>query len=296
MDPSPDRPAGDPPAYEPPPAPPGADTGARAGEAAYAAAPPRFPIDLVQELRTGRRARAFLWLGLAGAVVNAATGVVAMDWMARELPSMLDAIEREQVYEPVMGGAVLVASTVGQLSSLAVVAAGLVFVVWFHRAMTSARDLGLPQRLSPTWGVLGFILPVIDFWFPYWGAADLFPPGHPGRRLVGRWWMAWIGARLTTIASAVLAFVSVVAAGAGAVATVFCYVVAAVLGRAVIAAALTEHHALAERTGRVPPGFDVVAAMAAATAGAAGAGGAGTPDPWARAAEAADREAARRPR
>jgi hypothetical protein len=269
---------------EPPPDPP-----------AYPPAPTPPPIDLVQELRSGRRARAFLWVGLAAAVLNTATALVAMDWTAREMPAILDAADRGQVYEPVVDGTVMTASTVAQFSALAMLAAGVVFLIWFHRAMMSARALGLRQRLSPTWGVLGFVSPVVDFWFPYWAASDLFPPGHPGRRLVGRWWMAWIGARLTTVAAAVLAFFSPVAAGAGVAATALCYVVAAVLGRAVIAAALSEHHALAERAGRVPAGFDPVTARAAAGAAAGGGptGGAAVADPWARAAEAAERESGR---
>ena len=66
------------------------------------------------------------------------------------------------------------------------------FMMWLRRAAEFARRAGLPAARDPMWAVLGFFVPIVNFWFPYQVARDLFPPGHPGRRLVGRWWASWI--------------------------------------------------------------------------------------------------------
>jgi hypothetical protein len=72
------------------------------------------------------------------------------------------------------------------------VAVAITFMMWLRRAAAFARRAGLPPARDPMWAVLGFFVPIVNFWFPYQVARDLFPPGHPGRRLVGRWWASWI--------------------------------------------------------------------------------------------------------
>jgi len=70
------------------------------------------------------------------------------------------------------------------------VAAEILLIVWTYRAAVHARRLGLPARLSPVWAVLGWIIPVVDLWFPYWVLADCLAPGDRHRRaIVLRWWL-----------------------------------------------------------------------------------------------------------
>jgi Domain of unknown function (DUF4328)/Protein of unknown function (DUF2510) len=71
-------------------------------------------------------------------------------------------------------------------------AVAISFMLWLRRAAEFARRAGLPAARDPMWAVLGFFVPIVNFWFPYQVARDLFPPGHLGRRLVGRWWASWI--------------------------------------------------------------------------------------------------------
>jgi hypothetical protein len=58
-------------------------------------------------------------------------------------------------------------------------------MIWLHRAATFARRARLPARRATVWAWLGFIIPVVNFWFPYQVATDAMPPGDPARRLVG---------------------------------------------------------------------------------------------------------------
>ena len=51
---------------------------------------------------------------------------------------------------------------------------------------------GLRLRRSPTLAAAGFIIPIVNFWWPYQAAADLLPPGSPDRRLAGWWWGSYI--------------------------------------------------------------------------------------------------------
>lgn len=54
-----------------------------------------------------------------------------------------------------------------------VAAAG--FLIWFYRAARIAYLRGYPQRRSPAWAVVGFLLPAISLWFPYQHARDMYP-------------------------------------------------------------------------------------------------------------------------
>jgi hypothetical protein len=54
----------------------------------------------------------------------------------------------------------------------------IVLIVFMYSAASHARDLGLPARLSPVWAVLGWIVPVVNLWFPYWVLRDCLPPRH----------------------------------------------------------------------------------------------------------------------
>ena len=79
------------------------------------------------------------------------------------------------------------------LLELGLVVIAVLFVIWLRRAAIVARRAGLPAKRDPLWAVLGFFVPIVNLWFPYQVARDLFPPGHPARSLVKRWWTLWIG-------------------------------------------------------------------------------------------------------
>jgi hypothetical protein len=141
------------------------------------------------------------------------------------------------------------AQSVAQLLQLVLFGVGVVFLIWFFRAATNARSLGLPARHTPVWAVFGFLIPIVNLWFPYQVACDLFPPGHEGRRLVGRWWALYLGASFTTLPVAIAAFASLTAGLVGGVVIAVLWAYAAIAGREMIRASLAVH---AEMMGYAP--------------------------------------------
>lgn len=85
---------------------------------------------------------------------------------------------------------------------LSYVAAGVVFLAWLWRARRNAENLSPDgHRLTRGWTIGGWLVPVVNLWFPFrvtediWNAsrpADVVAPGTPVRR----WWFVWIAAAL----------------------------------------------------------------------------------------------------
>ncbi|MFF2860316.1 DUF4328 domain-containing protein [Streptomyces rubiginosohelvolus] len=95
---------------------------------------------------------------------------------------------------------------------VALLATGVVFIIWFHRTRRNAEVFDPSvQRMGPGWAVGGWFVPIANFWFPYrvasgvWEAsAQTRPDG--GRRTVPRtplnlWWGAWVVSLLCTQAA-----------------------------------------------------------------------------------------------
>ena len=66
------------------------------------------------------------------------------------------------------------------LITLAVLGLEVFFMIWLYRAAGLARKAGLSARRDPVWAILGFIVPVVNFWFPYQVARD--SPARPATR------------------------------------------------------------------------------------------------------------------
>ncbi|GHF62716.1 hypothetical protein GCM10010504_33600 [Streptomyces griseus] len=91
----------------------------------------------------------------------------------------------------------------------ALVATGVVFIVWFHRTRRNAEvfDAGV-QRMGPGWAVGGWFVPVANFWFPYRVASGVWEASAQTRadgawRTVPRtplnlWWAAWVATLLAS--------------------------------------------------------------------------------------------------
>jgi hypothetical protein len=80
------------------------------------------------------------------------------------------------------------AKTASFLITIATLGLEVFFMIWLYRAAGLARKAGLPARRDPVWAILGFFIPVVNFWFPYQVARDCLPYGDPRRRLSARWW------------------------------------------------------------------------------------------------------------
>ena len=80
-------------------------------------------------------------------------------------------------------------------------------LIWQYRAATAAQAIGHRAARTPALGVAGWIIPIVNFWFPYQGIRDCLPTGDPGRGRVLRWWLGYFGMHAMTFATgAALAF------------------------------------------------------------------------------------------
>ena len=91
----------------------------------------------------------------------------------------------------------------------------------------------------------GFLIPVVNLWWPYQSVRDLFPVGHPARRVVGRWWAQYLSAGFTPLVALGLAFVSSPASILVMACSAALYIGAAVALRRVITLAADSHAELA---------------------------------------------------
>ncbi len=82
---------------------------------------------------------------------------------------------------------------------------GLIAVIfWSYKATTVAAKLNYPARHAPLWAILGWIVPIINFWFPYQCVRDCLAPGNSERKTVGRWWMLYIVGSIAWFAAIVV--------------------------------------------------------------------------------------------
>jgi hypothetical protein len=138
------------------------------------------------------------------------------------------------------------------VSALALVVQ-ILFVVWLFRSATLATRLGLPARHATEWAVLGVFLPIINYWFPYQVARDLFPPEHPGRRRVRAWWALWISLNVLGIAVVLASIFSLAAGLAIASGTVVVMLFTVVTAGRMMAEIVDCHATLVSRYGQQLP-------------------------------------------
>ena len=84
----------------------------------------------------------------------------------------------------------------------------VVWLKWQYRSATTARLLGYPARRSPRLGCWSWVIPVVNIWFPYQALRDTLPPGHGGRAVLLRTWLASLLAGLVAVVAYATAFAS----------------------------------------------------------------------------------------
>ncbi|MEZ5171162.1 MAG: DUF4328 domain-containing protein [Acidimicrobiia bacterium] len=169
-----------------------------------------------------------IWGGVAQATSSVTSAII--------LPDIVDDIRRsiDTGETTAFTGGNAVANSLNQIASLVLLAVGIVFLVWFYRALTFAADAGLPAKRTPGWGVAGFIIPIVNFWFPYRSAVDALPAGHPALPHVLRWWLLWIASSLLVIFVIVAALFSTAVMWVAAAVSVAVSMYAAYAAREVI--------------------------------------------------------------
>lgn len=166
------------------------------------ASPAVAPADIDEESRRGQRAR----VGLLVAVPAQLASVAFFHSQFKDFVDELRELEAGQPAPDFAGGGWAVVTQVSGAVGLLV---GVLFLLWFARSAANAQALGLPARREPAAGVAGFIVPVINLWWPYQSTSDLLPPGDARRPLVLRWFLLWmVGGLVGTVATWVSVFVS----------------------------------------------------------------------------------------
>jgi len=83
------------------------------------------------------------------------------------------------------------------MSGLLVWAPIVLLSIWTYRCATAGAALGIPAKLEPVWGAVGWVIPVLQYWFPYQVVRDSLPPEHPARRAAAWWWGGDLGTAVT---------------------------------------------------------------------------------------------------
>ena len=65
-------------------------------------------------------------------------------------------------------------------------------IIWSYKAATVADNLHYPMVRSTVWAAVGWIVPIVNFWFPYQAIRDCLAPGNPERRTVRQWWTFYL--------------------------------------------------------------------------------------------------------
>ncbi|WP_326652108.1 MULTISPECIES: DUF4328 domain-containing protein [unclassified Streptomyces] len=97
-------------------------------------------------------------------------------------------------------------ATAGGLQSVGLLAAAVLFIIWFHRVRINAGvfapDL---QRRGPGWAIGGWFIPIGNLWIPRGVAGDIWvasrqdPYGRSkgeSQAVLNAWWTAWISSLL----------------------------------------------------------------------------------------------------
>jgi hypothetical protein len=120
------------------------------------------------------------------------------------------------------------------LLGLLALAPAIVFFIWQHDTAKVARGLGYPARISPTWGVVGWFVPIVSFWFPYQALVDCLPPHHRSRRLGLIAWLAYLGTSLFFAIAILCSIFSAFVAIPFGVVAIGCATTAVLLGQRLI--------------------------------------------------------------
>jgi hypothetical protein len=92
-------------------------------------------------------------------------------------------------------------SLVSNLASMVFLATGFVFIIWLGTASKLARAKGMELRRTPWVGAWSFVIPIVNYWWPYRATKDLFAADAPELGLVRRWWTLWVATKVLQMAT-----------------------------------------------------------------------------------------------
>jgi Domain of unknown function (DUF4328) len=80
----------------------------------------------------------------------------------------------------------------GQLASLLTVAVLVLRMIWVFRATQATRSLGFATRRSAGWACAGWLIPVVNLWWPYQAVRDASAGASVPPRTVMWWWLTYL--------------------------------------------------------------------------------------------------------
>src|SRR4051812_10818 len=171
---------------------------------AFRLAPPDPWRDLADERTAGVWAkRAFTGL-FVGRILSGLVSLVIFDSIIDDIRHAADTGDAHQT--TVSGWQILNLPV-----SIVLLLAFVGIVVWNHKAAVIASKLNYPARHGTSWAILGWIVPVLNFWFPYQSVRDSLAPGNSERKTVRRWWTLYLLGSFAWFAVVALALVAGVA-------------------------------------------------------------------------------------
>lgn len=81
---------------------------------------------------------------------------------------------------------------VGQVLSLLTVVALVLRMIWLARATRAAGAVGFPVRRSPGWAGAGWIIPILNFWWPFQGVRAVVADREAHGRALVWWWLSYL--------------------------------------------------------------------------------------------------------
>ncbi|GAA2503025.1 DUF4328 domain-containing protein [Streptomyces longisporus] len=141
----------------------------------------------------------------AGIATMTALALAGLGWAARGVWQIRLAMAGEPASGPPdQGGGVHRPLTsledsyhlVTTVSGFAAAVCAIAFLVWTGRVRDNARELsGTRPRYSGLWVYFGWVVPVVNLWFPRGIIADAYRASAPGERLprsLNVWWGLWL--------------------------------------------------------------------------------------------------------
>jgi hypothetical protein len=152
----------------------------------------------------GRALRILLACDAAVAVINAIGGIAAVGRIHAMTRFGSDVLFSGTIPKPLP-------PALGVLLSFVGLAAGIVWLVWQHRAQSNLFAMQVPGlRYTPGWSVGWWFVPVANLWMPYLTTRELWRgsgagPGE-GDRLLVVWWFLWIATSVVGAVAGVVMF------------------------------------------------------------------------------------------
>ena len=171
---------------------------------------PPPPIDvgplIADALSMARWARIAICAWPALITVSAAVSVATFRDLFDDFGEQLDQIESGNQTTFQSSGTGLTAAS----SALSMVQLGILIAlgIWIMRSAELGRALGRPASRAPGWGIGGFFVPIVNFWFPYQVLVQSLSPTADSGPVLG-WWLAFLASQFSFVVGILLAVAGV---------------------------------------------------------------------------------------